>query len=108
MCIRDSFITTQTAAVAGPFEEGTAAGQAANPVVRSTLNASSASSAVPGYTTTPPETTYYSQPNLSGAANARLTSCATSTNAVSYTHLDVYKRQVVHCPRQGGRRTRGG
>ena len=74
------FITTQTAAVAGPFEEGTAAGQAANPVVRSTLNASSASSAVPGYTTTPPETTYYGQPSLSGAANARLSACATSTN----------------------------
>ena len=28
------FITTQTAAVAGPFEEGTTAGQAANPVIR--------------------------------------------------------------------------
>lgn len=28
------FVTTQTAAVAGPFEEGTAAGQAANPVIR--------------------------------------------------------------------------
>ncbi len=74
------FITTQTAAVAGPFEEGTAAGQAANPVVRSTLNASSASSAVPGYTITPPETMYYGQPSLTGAANARLSACATSPN----------------------------
>ncbi|MBN9421561.1 MAG: conjugal transfer protein TraN [Candidatus Accumulibacter sp. 66-26] len=72
------FVTTQTAAVAGPFEEGTAAGQAANPVIRGTVNTPSASSAVPGYTTTPPETTYYSQPSLSGAANARLAACATS------------------------------
>ncbi|MEF8736243.1 MAG: type-F conjugative transfer system mating-pair stabilization protein TraN [Candidatus Accumulibacter necessarius] len=74
------FITTQTAAVAGPFEEGTAAGQAANPVIRGTVNTPSASSAVPGYTTTPPETTYYGQPSLSGAANARLAACATSTD----------------------------
>ncbi len=74
------FVTTQTAAVAGPFEEGTAAGQAANPVIRGTVNTPSASSAVPGYTTTPPETTYYGQPSLSGPANARLAACATSTD----------------------------
>src|SRR5574338_1093283 len=73
------FITTQTAAVAGPFEEGTAAGQAANPVIRGTVNTPSASSAVPGYTTTPSETTYYGQPSLSGAANAGLAACATAT-----------------------------
>ena len=51
------FVTTQTAAVAGPHEEGTAAGQAASPVIRGTVNTPSASTTVPGYTTTPPETT---------------------------------------------------
>ncbi|MDP2881597.1 MAG: type-F conjugative transfer system mating-pair stabilization protein TraN [Azonexus sp.] len=74
------FITTQSAAIAGPFEEGTAAGQVANPVIRGTVNMPSASSAVPEYTTTPPETAYYGQPNLSGAANVRLSTCATSAN----------------------------
>jgi conjugal transfer mating pair stabilization protein TraN len=74
------FITTQSAAIAGPFEEGTAAGQVANPVIRGTVNMPSASSAVPEYTSTPPETAYYGQPNLSGAANARLSTCATSIN----------------------------
>lgn len=74
------FVTTQTAAVAGPHEEGTAAGQAANPVIRGTVNTPSASTTVPNYTTTPPETTYYGQPNLSGAANARLTACAATPN----------------------------
>ncbi|TMW79123.1 conjugal transfer protein TraN [Thauera sp. UPWRP] len=73
------FVTTQTAAVAGPFEEGTAAGQAANPLIRGTVNAPSASSTVPGYTSTPPETAYYGQPSLVGSANARLTACATAT-----------------------------
>lgn len=74
------FVTTQSAAIAGPHEEGTAAGQAANPVIRGTVNMPSASSAVPEYTTTPPETAYYGQPNLSGAANVRLSTCATSSN----------------------------
>ena len=74
------FITTQSAAIAGPHEEGTAAGQAANPVIRGTVNMPSASSAVPEYTTAPPETAYYGQPNLSGAANTRLSTCAASAN----------------------------
>ena len=74
------FVTTQTAAVADPHDEGTAAGQAANPVIRATINTPSATATVPGYTTTPPETTYYGQPNLSGAANTRLTACAGTPN----------------------------
>jgi len=74
------FVTTQSAAIAGPFEEGTAAGQVANPLIRGTVNMPSASSAVPEYTTTPPETAYYGQPNLSGAANVRLSTCAADTS----------------------------
>lgn len=74
------FVTTQTAAVAGPFEEGAAAGQAANPIIRGTVNTPDASSVVPGYTTTPPENAYYGEPSLSGAANARLAACAASTD----------------------------
>ncbi|HOX60360.1 MAG TPA: conjugal transfer protein TraN, partial [Verrucomicrobiota bacterium] len=74
------FVTTQSTAIAGPFEEGTAAGQVANPLIRGTVNMPSASSAVPEYTTTPPETAYYGQPNLSGAANVRLSTCAASAN----------------------------
>ena len=53
------FLTTQTAAVAGPHEEGVAAGQAANPVARGSVTAPSATGVVPGYTTTPPERSYY-------------------------------------------------
>ena len=59
------FLTTQTAAVAGPHEEGVAAGQAANPVARSNVTTPGATAVVPGYTTTPPERSYYRQPNLS-------------------------------------------
>ena len=73
-------VTTQTGAIAGPFDEGIAAGQAANPVIRGDVNAPSASATVPGYTTTPPESAYYGQSNLTGQANARLANCATMPN----------------------------
>src|SRR3990167_9210711 len=74
------FVTTQTAAQTRPHAEGTAAGQAANPVIRGTINAPDASAVVPGYTTTPPERGYYGQPNLSGQTSARLAACATTPN----------------------------
>ena len=74
------FVTTQTAAQTGPHAEGTAAGQAANPVIRGAINAPDASAVVPGYTTTPPERGYYGQPNLSGQTSARLAACATTPN----------------------------
>ena len=71
------FVTTQTAAVAGTHEEGVAAGQAANPVARGNVTTPSASTVVPGYTTAPPESAYYRQPNLATQGNARLALCAT-------------------------------
>ena len=74
------FVTTQTVAQTGPHAEGTAAGQAANLVIRGTINAPDASAVVPGYTTTPPERGYYGQPNLSGQTSARLAACATTPN----------------------------
>ena len=40
---------------ASPHDEGLAAGQAANPLIRGKVTAPSASGLVPGYTTTPPE-----------------------------------------------------
>ena len=45
-------------------DEGVAAGRAANPTIRSFVSTPSASSVVPGYTTTPPEIGYYGLPNL--------------------------------------------
>ena len=74
------FVTTQTAAVAGPHEEGVAAGQAANPVARGSVTTPGATAVVPGYTTTPSESAYYRQPNLATQGNARLTLCATMPN----------------------------
>ena len=74
------FVTTQTASVAGPHEEGVAAGQAANPVARGKVNAPAATLVVPGYTTTPSERSHYRQPDLASQGNARLALCATLPN----------------------------
>ena len=65
------FIATQTASLAGPHDEGVAAGQAANPVARGNVTAPGASSVVPGYTSSPAQRSYYRQPNLAAQANAQ-------------------------------------
>ena len=74
------FITTPTASLAGPHDEGLAAGQAATPVARGSITAPGASAVVPGYTTTPPERADYRQPDLAAQGSARLALCATMPN----------------------------
>ena len=69
------FVTAQMTALANPHDEGLAAGVAANPIIRGNVNAPSASSVVPDYTTAPAEARYYGQ-SLSGQANAQLATCA--------------------------------
>ncbi len=66
--------------MAQAHDEGTAAGQAANAATRSQITTPRATEVVPGYTTAPPESAYYGQPNLSGQANARLAACALTPN----------------------------
>ncbi|MCL1961825.1 MAG: conjugal transfer protein TraN [Desulfovibrionaceae bacterium] len=74
------FVSAQTIAMAGPHEEGTAAGQAANPAILGTVNAGSAGSVVPGYTSEAAPSSYYGQSDLSGPANAQLAACALAPN----------------------------
>ena len=64
---------------AGPHDEGFASGGAANTTIRGFIDETSAATVVPGYTSTPSERSYYSTPNLSGPANARLTECLGAT-----------------------------
>ena len=66
------FVTTQTASLAGPHDEGVAAGRAANPVARGGITAPGASAVVPGYSTAPPERSYYGRPDLAAQGSARL------------------------------------
>ena len=75
-----AFVATQTTALADPHDEGVAAGQAANPVIKSGINTPNSSSVVPGYTTTPPQTGLYGTPNLAGQATMQLAACALMPN----------------------------
>ena len=59
-------------------DEGIAAGRAANPTIRAFVSTPSASSVVPGYTTTPPETGYYGLPSLAAPAAALIAQCRTA------------------------------
>jgi conjugal transfer mating pair stabilization protein TraN len=64
-----------------PHDQGVASGNAANTVIRTLINGPSATTVVPGYTTTPPETAYAGRPSLGADANAKLAACAaTPTN----------------------------
>lgn len=71
------FTVTQPRSVAGPHDEGLAAGRAAIPAARSAVSAASAGGVVPQYGTSPPEARYYGQPNLGAQGNAALSNCAT-------------------------------
>ena len=59
-------------------DEGLQAGRTANPTIRSFVSTPSASSVVPGYTTTPPEIGYYGLPNLAAPSNALIAQCRTA------------------------------
>jgi len=74
------FVVNQTAALAQPHAEGTAAGQAGNAAARSQIAAPATSTVVPGYTNAPPESGYWGQTNLSSQAAARLAACAQAPN----------------------------
>jgi len=63
-------------ALAGPVEDGKAAGAAANAAARPAINATSAAAHVPGYTAAPPEAALYGSGALSGEATARIAACA--------------------------------
>ena len=71
-----SFLFARPQAFAQSHEQGVAAGNAANAVVRGLINAPSATAVVPGYTNAPPESVYSGRPNLGADANARLAACA--------------------------------
>lgn len=71
-----SFLSTQSHMVLAQTDADLAAARAANAVVRSGVNATSASAVVPGYTTAPPETVLYGRTDLATEARARLMLCA--------------------------------
>ena len=102
------FVTTQTSSLAGPHDEGVAAGQAANPVARGGITAQGAGAVVPGYTATPPERAYYRQPDLAAQGSARLNLCAAMPNDPVCQALTRCARLRQHAAARRHRRRSGG
>lgn len=75
-----SFVGRQVTAFAAPADEAAANAASANIQIQGFVTTPSASTTVPGYTTSPPETTYYGSPNLSTNATSRVTTCAGSAD----------------------------
>lgn len=66
-----------------PFNDGLAAGNAANASARGTVNPANAAAVVPGYTSTPPEAALAGRPALGAEAQSRLAACATTPGDVN-------------------------
>jgi conjugal transfer mating pair stabilization protein TraN len=76
-----ALLVTQTGALAqSSHDQGVAAGQAANTAIRGMVNQPSATSVVPGYTTTPPEAALAGRPALGPDVSAKLAACAATPN----------------------------
>lgn len=73
-----AFLVAQNTALAGSYEEGIQAGQAANPAIRANISEPSASEIVPGYTATPHEREMYGDSDLTNRADTVLAACASS------------------------------
>ncbi len=78
--VATALLLGRNAAFAQSHEQGVAAGAAANTVIRGLVNAPSARSVVPGYTSAPPETAYAGRPALGAEASAKLAACALLPN----------------------------
>ena len=66
-----------------PFNDGLAAGSAANATARGVVTPANAAAVVPGYTATPPEAALASRPSLSTEAQSRLAACAATPGDVN-------------------------
>ena len=60
------------------FDAAKSFGTGQLPIAKGTINPGRATTSVPGYTTTTPETSYFGTPGLGTPAGARVTTCSTS------------------------------
>lgn len=79
------FVAVHSPGHAGPHEEGVAAGNAAITSVRPKVNPTDATANVPGYSTTPQQSSLYGKPNLGSEAAARVNACAMGTGSADPT-----------------------
>ena len=86
------------------FKDGESFGKTQNPSTSARVNSENASTSVPKYSTTAPESTYYGKSELTTDGNAKRTACSTSSgngyedqscNAVNYSQTNPATRPQI-------------
>jgi conjugal transfer mating pair stabilization protein TraN len=88
-------------ATGAPTDEAAAANSAVNAVGLGVLNGTDAAATVPGYTTTPPEKSYYGTTNLSTPTSARIAACTGSTDPICEATKGTIESAVAPRPSVG-------
>ena len=97
-----SSVSVQAQSLSDAFNQGTALGRSGNTAARSQINGTTAQSNVPGYTTNPPQTSYFGGAGISTPAAAAANACtgpgdsgdlaAQACNAVNFSQTNPARR----------------
>ena len=74
-------LSAQAQTLSDAFNQGAALGRSGNTAGRSQINGNTAQSSVPGYTTNPPQTSYFGSPGISAPAAAAANACTGPGNS---------------------------
>lgn len=77
-------LSVQAQTLSDAFKQGAALGRSGNTAGRSQINGNTAQSSVPGYTTNPPQTSYFGSPGISAPAAAAANACTGPGNSGGY------------------------
>ena len=104
LLIAVSSVSVQAQSLSDAFSQGTALGRSGNAAARSQINGNTAQSNVPGYTTNPPQSSYFGGVGISTPAAAAANACtgpgdsgdlaAQACNAVNFSQTNPTRRPI--------------
>ena len=104
LLIAVSSVSVQAQSLSDAFSQGTALGRSGNAAARSQINGNTAQSNVPGYTTNPPQSSYFSGVGISTPAAAAANACtgpgdsgdlaAQACNAINFSQTNPTRRPI--------------
>ena len=104
LLIAVSSVSVQAQSLSDAFSQGTALGRSGNAAARSQINGNTAQSNVPGYTTNPPQSSYFGGAGISTPAAAAANACtgpgdsgdlaAQACNAINFSQTNPTRRPI--------------
>ena len=104
LLIAVSSVSVQAQSLSDAFSQGTALGRSGNAAARSQINGNTAQSNVPGYTTNPPQSSYFGGAGISTPAAATANACtgpgdsgdlaAQACNAINFSQTNPTRRPI--------------